>query len=121
MTTSQSPLLYTTQIDTAQVQANAIANAPTSTVGSNEFVYFAAFDGTDNGADPATDGSGNKQNTAVRQLYEQASSSGNFDRGYFAGPGTPGSEFGSAAIPATVTAQSRITAEKAYNDFAQKA
>jgi hypothetical protein len=50
--TSTTPPLSSTQISQAMSDANAIATsiAPT-TLESNQFVFFAAFDGTDNGAE----------------------------------------------------------------------
>jgi len=55
--------LTTSQIATAVQQANAIATADTSPAAPGTFVFFAAFDGTNNSLDP--DLAGNTQATAV--------------------------------------------------------
>lgn len=54
-----------------QQAADITVDGPLNIVSSNTFVFFAAFDGTRNGANPADDGSGNSQTTVVRQLYLQ--------------------------------------------------
>jgi len=66
-------------IDAAQVGA----------IRSNQFTYFAAFDGTNNDEFISN---GDPQTTNVRQLYEQAfaNESSELKTGYFAGPGTEG-------------------------------
>jgi probable HAF family extracellular repeat protein len=122
--TTQTPPLSTTQLLSAQNQANNIANSiPSSALGGNEFVFFAAFDGTDNGANPPADGSGDSQTTAVKQLYDQVvSASGNvLHYDYEPGVGTPGSLPFSSAWDVTVTAQSVTNATNAYNAFAAQA
>lgn len=48
MTASIVGTLSCTQIQQAQQQSQAIAGAATQTIGSNQFVFFAAFDGTNN-------------------------------------------------------------------------
>lgn len=40
--------LTAAQVQAAQTQATAIANSANIAIGSNKFVFFAAFDGTNN-------------------------------------------------------------------------
>jgi hypothetical protein len=64
--TTQTPALSPEQVATVTDQAAAIASAGSpAAVSSNEFVFFAAFDGTDNGANPLTDGSGDQTTACV--------------------------------------------------------
>lgn len=109
---------------TQQEQQNAQAIADAAQAGairSNQFVFFAAFDGTNNDRNDVPL-SGNPQDTNVAQLYYQtqvaAASNKNLGVGYYPGPGTEGSLPGSAALP---TQQVIDTAQLAYRDFAQQA
>jgi hypothetical protein len=106
----------------AQAAAQAIANSATTSVASNQFIFFAAFDGTDNEYVPVD---GDPQNTAIAQLYDQVSGNqtdgGTFVAKYYSGLGTPGTLPASDWFPPAVTAQSITTAQQAYNDFAQAA
>ncbi|HEU5047344.1 MAG TPA: hypothetical protein VFT64_05805 [Rickettsiales bacterium] len=125
MTTQTQPLSLQ-QILLAQSQAAAIASAVSNSVGSNTFVFFAAFDGTNNGANPPADGSGDSRTTAIKQLYDQVfpnniSPVGNVGGAYEAGVGVPGSMPFSAGWDKTVTAQSIANAQAAYDKFAQQA
>ncbi len=77
--------LTTAQIQTAQSQAQSIANSATTVIGSNKFVFFAAFDGTNNDrsnplvADPAKglrslaafDANGDGRIDASDPIYDQ--------------------------------------------------
>lgn len=126
--TSQTPQLSPDQIAMAQAQAAGIANAITSnSVNSNTFVFFAAFDGTDNGSNPPADGSGDSQTTAIYQLFGQVFPSsttipsGNVGGAYEAGVGTPGTLPFSSIWSQTVTAQTVINAQNAYNAFKEQA
>lgn len=87
----------------------------------NRFVYFAAFDGTNNDAVNA----GSFQTTNVRQLWCQyepgLAHNPNLGGGYFAGPGTKGTLSTSSWKSAAVTAQVRRTANAAHTDFAKQA
>ncbi|NVM77481.1 Ca2+-binding RTX toxin-like protein [Duganella sp. SG902] len=101
-------------------QARIISTASHMSVDSNTFVFFAAFDGTNNSEDPIV--SGTKQTTSVQQLYKQVKTAeltnGNLKAAYYAGVGTPGTDAGSSAIP---TDQIIKTAQVAYNQFAMLA
>lgn len=121
MTDRSSAPLTGVQIQTAQQQAAAIGEAGTQVIQSGQFVFFAAFDGTNNTKDnPAF--AGDPQSTSVGQVwsqYEKAS-----DKpigGYYAGPGTPGTLMHSSFNPAMVTQQIKLTADTAYKDFEREA
>ena len=106
--TTQTPPLDSTQTQTVMKQAAKIAKAATSSVGSNTFVFFAAFDGTNNGGNPPADGSGDATDDGgYIQLYDQVLPDGvpvRFIGGaYEEGVGTPGSLFLSSAWDQNVT------------------
>jgi hypothetical protein len=82
-------------------------------------VFFAAFDGTNNSADPSL--AGDTQTTAVQSLAAQVQQSSNVKVGYFPGPGTPGTVFLSAAWDQAATAQAKISAQDAYEEFGELA
>src|SRR5579863_8869827 len=122
--TTQTDALPSSYFILANGQANAIANALRSpVVNSNQFVFFAAFDGTDNGANPPADGSGDSQTTAVRELFDQVLPNGipvgNKGGDYEPGVGTPVTLPFSDSWDLTVTEQAAINAQNAYNKFAQ--
>src|SRR5258706_11747193 len=108
---------------TAQQQAQAIVDAarPGAVSTTNQMVFFAAFDGTNN--DLTT--SGHEKNTNVAQLFLQAHSAAqanpDLEANYYPGPGTKGTLSKSDWLSDKVTDQVRITAEKAYDDFARQA
>jgi hypothetical protein len=110
-------------LDTEQKQVLAIVNAARSGAVStaNCFVFFAAFDGTNNDLENA----GNAQNTNVAQLFLQAQAAEgtapNLQANYYPGPGTKGTQTESTWLGSAVTAQVIGTAEKAYQDFAREA
>ncbi|HUX81329.1 MAG TPA: hypothetical protein VMV35_00680, partial [Halothiobacillus sp.] len=111
------------ELQQAQQQAQAIA-ASTSAVQAGQFVFFAAFDGTNNvRTDPAY--SGDPQSTNVGQLAFQVDAASNLNlnlaSGYYPGPGTPDTLTGSTFLPSQVTQQTINTANQAYNDFADQA
>jgi len=110
------------QISAAQAQANAIATSATSAVSGNTFVFFAAFDGTNN-IKTNPEYSGDTQSTAVGELSDQVAAASNIPGsnvqvGYYPGVGTPGTAFASSIFP---TQQAIATAQSAYNDFAAAA
>jgi hypothetical protein len=92
----------------AQAQSQAIANAGTPAVKEGQFIFFAAFDGTNNDKNNLAV-SGTTQQTNVGQLFDQIEQlkpiSRNLETGYYPGPGTNGSLPGSSAIPFQVTQQ----------------
>jgi|JI10StandDraft_1071094.scaffolds.fasta_scaffold143859_3 hypothetical protein len=92
-------------IATAQTQAAAIASAAqVATIKANQFVFFAAFDGTNNNRDDVLR-SGSLQDTNVAQLETQikeastGSNNENVRTGYYPGPGTGDVLDPSAAFP----------------------
>ncbi len=113
-----------TVLDTVQQQAKKIVNAAQrdSVSTKNRFVYFAAFDGSNNDLE----NQGSDKNTNVAQLWIQ------FERGigktrpnihgrYFPGPGAKGTLDRSSWESGAVNEQVRKTAEEAYEDFAARA
>src|SRR5882757_1335144 len=110
-------------LETAQQQVQAIVDAarPGAVLTDNQFVFFAAFDGTNN--DLTTVGHG--KNTNVAQLFLQAQAAADAHPGlqanYYPGPGTKGTLTRSAWLNDAVTAQVRAAAENAYRDFARAA
>ena len=115
---SVAGVLSPTQLAQAQSQSQAITNAAkTGAITSSQFVYFAAFDGTNNDKNHLDIG-GNPMSTNVAQLFDQLAQTTNFKGGYFSGVGTPGTPFGSSAVPTKGIVE---IAERAYSDFAEKA
>src|SRR5438132_7920072 len=109
-------------ISTAQQQAAAIVSAAESgAVRSDAFVYFAAFDGTNNDLEPPA----GELSTNVAQLwFEYVNNPGfgtNFDGRYVQGPGTKGTLTASSWLASQVTRQAILAAEQTYADFAAKA
>ncbi|MDO9437983.1 calcium-binding protein [Hydrogenophaga sp.] len=124
MTDRTSAPLTSDQIHATQQQAVAIAGAGTHVIQPKQFVFFAAFDGTNNiKDDPAF--AGDPQMTSVGQIFEQFDIARGDDSSlagqYYAGPGTPGTEMHSSFNPAMVTKQIKATANEAYEDFAEQA
>ncbi|WP_206956333.1 DUF2235 domain-containing protein [Trinickia acidisoli] len=105
-------------------QASVIAASGNPATGADQFVFFAAFDGTNNDKNNVAL-SGNPQDTNVAQLFAQAERSARGDSnmgvGYYPGPGTRGSRTGSSWLPAQVTGQAIAAANKAYGDFCAQA
>lgn len=104
-------------------QKNDIANkAEVGLIRENQFIFFAAFDGTSNSYIPSN---GDTQNTNVAQLYDQARnaalSNPNLATGYESGPGTEGTLTASAWLTPQVTRQVAIAAENMYTKFNQLA
>jgi len=87
-----------------------------------DFVYFAAFDGTNNDKD---DLCGDPLCTNVGQLWNQylprADSGTNLGGAYYPGLGTKGRPRRDTWMPRAVTEQVRATARKAYEDLATQA
>ncbi len=118
--TIQALKLDEQKIAYAQDEANAIANSAHNTISDTTFVYFAAFDGTNNDMNDLSV-SGNPLSTNVAELSREITQTSKVVVGYFPGVGTAGTLPGSSAIPSQVTAQMLITAKDAYNDFAARA
>lgn len=108
--------------DTNRRQAQAIKDAARpGAVPAKAFVFFAAFDGTNNDLQNR----GSPQNTNVAQLWLQCNAGAEWGarvRGqYYPGPGTKGTLTLSSWSYPQVTQQVIRTAENAYNDFRREA
>ncbi|PKO47330.1 MAG: hypothetical protein CVU29_02655 [Betaproteobacteria bacterium HGW-Betaproteobacteria-22] len=117
--------LNETQTDRTLAQAQAIAAAAEiGAIKKEQFVFFAAFDGTRNDKKDV-ELSGNPEDTNVAQLYTQAfnasKTNANLRAGYYAGHGSEGTVLFSEALPIQVTKEALRTAETAYNQFAKQA
>jgi hypothetical protein len=118
-----NPRLQEGILSTARQQADAIADAARAGAVSidNQFIFFAAFDGTNN--DLETTGHG--QNTNVAQLFLQAQAAQktnpNLQANYYPGPGTKGTLRKSDWLNDAVTKQVKAAAKNAYDDFARAA
>ncbi|HTR34996.1 MAG TPA: calcium-binding protein [Bryobacteraceae bacterium] len=125
MTAIAAQITPTTISTVVQPEADSIASAPTSSVGSNTFVFFAAFDGTWNNSPPIN---GDTQDTAIAQLAQEvkeqqnATSGASFSSNYFPGIGAsntlPDESGFTAVLP---TPESIQTAKDAYDAFAAQA
>jgi len=110
-------------LNTAQQQVRAIANAarPAAISSADQFVFFAAFDGTNNELETV----GHAQNTNVAQLFLQAHAAAeatpNLHANYYPGPGTKGTLRKSDWLNDRVTKQVKVAAKNAYDDFARQA
>lgn len=71
MTASIVGTLTQSQVEQAQSQAQAIANSATQTISKNQFVFFAAFDGTNNNANDPSSIPAGERTTNVAQLWDQ--------------------------------------------------
>lgn len=103
----------------AQIQA-CEQSARRNAVPKDRFVFFAAFDGTNN---DMNDLGGDLQGTNVGQLWNQypAAADGPFCGGYYAGLGTRGRPTRETWLPAAVTVGVIETAKKAYIEYARAA
>lgn len=115
------------QTGRALAQAQAIAEAAeTGAIKKEQFVFFAAFDGTRNDMRDI-ELSGNPEDTNVAELYKQAdktiraNTNGNFRAGYYQGHGTEGTLIFSEALSMQVTKEAIRTATNAYDEFAHEA
>ena len=105
------------EIQTATFLANRIAGAATSTVTSNKFVYFAAFDGTRNDRDNLPLSGLSLSTNAAQleaQIFDANVGNPNVATGYFKGVGTNGVFDSTAAVP---TSEVKARAEEAYLNF----
>ncbi len=86
------------------------------------FVFFAAFDGTNNDKDNVPRG---ELSTNVAQLWDQYQAQSATDKrcagGYYKGPGAPGTLSQSSWLPDRVKEQVTAAAEGAYHDFCEQA
>ena len=123
--------LTTTQVQAAQSQAQTVANSTTTVIGSNKFVFFAAFDGSNNDRNNLAIAR-DTQSTNVGVLEDLVqrgnSSSDNVQTRYYEGVGTPsaqtlvtGSANGAGIGQVLPTQQMQAIANRAYDDFKEKA
>lgn len=119
MPTDIAKILTAEEVGTAQAQGDNISASANKVVSDNTFVFFAAFDGTNNTKADCSF-SNDKFKTAVGQLSEQVkeANSVNVKVGYYEGVGTPGTEPDSFIFPAV---QAIATAKRAYDEFARAA
>jgi hypothetical protein len=110
-----------TVIDQDLLAEAEIVSKAHSTITSNQFVFFAAFDGTNN--DQKHDGNINSTNVEALWKQYESTMSGNSNLGgkYYAGLGTAGTYLGSSWIPWQVTDEARRIANNAYNEFTRQA
>ncbi|MBN8474839.1 DUF2235 domain-containing protein [Sulfuritalea sp.] len=101
--------------DTNMQRAQAIASNAQQ-VSNDQFIFFAAFDGTTNDKNNAPTG---EQSTNVWQLFNQVIPSDSLKRGYYPGPGTSAALRHSSWLPSAVTQQVINAAEQAYKEFAE--
>ena len=113
-----------TQLLPQQVQAIAAGTTVSGIPSANHFVYFAAFDGTNNNRDNLSL-AGDAQETNIGILERSISREGEGTSGlatqYFPGPGTELSRINSDWAPPKVTAEVVDIAQRAYIDYAEKA
>lgn len=99
----------------SQVQA-IIDAAPQGVVSDSQFVFFAAFDGTNNYLNQRP------LDTNVAQLFRQVqraeAGNPNVLARYYQGPGAPDTEVASSVFPSSQIAKQ---AERAYREFATEA
>lgn len=101
-------------------KADAIALAAKFNITPDQFVFFAAFDGTNN--DEAKNvAPGEVGGTNVWELSQQVSDTSNVVSRYYPGPGTSAALAHSSWLPAAVTQQVIDAAEAAYRQFSDSA
>ncbi len=108
------------EVARAKNQADTIANSSSTVIQQNQFVFFAAFDGTYNDKEDLPL-SGTKQDTNVAELFSQVIETENVKKAYFAGPGAKGTLWLSEGVPTQVTAEAVRTANLAYEQFQEEA
>ncbi len=113
-------LLETEDIEHTRAQALNLGKATRAVALPEQFVYFAAFDGTNNDK-TRLKVSGTPQWTNVAQLYEQANAqqhtNPNQKKGYYAGVGTSKSVRASGDRANNPTPATVATAQTAYDEF----
>jgi hypothetical protein len=110
------------QIRELNEQTCAGIAVPRSIADSKAFIFFAAFDGTNNDKDTVPRG---ELCTNVAQLWDQyhrLNDGSTMCKGnYYKGPGAPGTLSQSAWLPDRVKQQVIMTAEDAYHDLCNQA
>lgn len=122
VTASTTGFLSPAEISTTRFQTTALGAASFSNINARQFVFFAAFDGTNNDRNNLAL-SGTPQQTNVAQLFEQVDSqrSSGLQTGYYAGVGTGGIAGGFDARSYNPTPYVTSIAESAYADFQEQA
>ncbi len=112
------------EIQDAILQSQQIEASASQALTSGQFVFFAAFDGTNNDRTDLPE-SRTTQPTSVAELEtlvaQQNSANTNVTSRYYPGPGTDGSLVGSEALPWQVTKEVINTANTAYKNFTDEA
>ena len=112
------------EIQTTRQSGQLFSSSATSQVNPNQFIYFAAFDGTNNDKNKLST-SGTTQQTNVGQLFDQIKNANisdpNVSTGYYPGVGTGGENGGFDARSTNPTPYVRQAAERAYLDFSRDA
>ena len=121
---SVASVLSLQELDTTRISTSTLGTSAQITIRPGQFVFFAAFDGTNN--DRTNIGlSGAPQGTNVAQLESQLAAgnagNGDFQSRYYAGPGTGGISGGLDALSTNPTPYLTATAEKALTAFAIEA
>lgn len=113
------------QIQASNQEACAGITVPVAITDQTSFVFFGAFDGTNNDKDNVPRG---ELCTNVAQLWKQyvagqaaAENVGRLGGGYYKGPGSPGTLSESSWLPVRVKEQVIETADEAYHDFCRQA
>lgn len=125
--TTVAGTLNEAQSEQAGQRAEAIVNtAQSGAIKKDQFVFFAAFDGTRNDMKDVKL-SGNPEDTNVAQLFRQvrdhamAQNNNNIVARYYRGHGTENSAPLSDWFPPQVTREAISKAQQAYNEFAEQA
>lgn len=112
------------QIQKTNQNTCASITVPVEITDQTSFVFFAAFDGTNNDKDSVPRG---ELCTNVAQLWKQYEGQRGTDRdqrfggGYYKGPGSPGTLSESSWLPERVKEQVIEAADDAYHDFCRQA
>ena len=124
ITASVASELSQLEIDTTRFSTSTLGTSARLTVRPGQFVFFAAFDGTNNDRGNVTL-SGTPQRTNVAQLESQLAdgnaANSNFQSRYYAGAGTGGISGGFDARSTNPTPYLTATAERALTEFAIEA
>src|SRR5678815_5616614 len=111
--------LYLTEVDQQRQQSIVDAALPNTVSTDNQFVFFAAFDGTNN--DKSNEGNDTKTNVLQLRNLVDAVANLNVGGNYYPGPGTKGTLTASSWLPPQVTDQVLSQAKKAYDEFKDQA
>ena len=121
---SVASVLSQQELDTTRISTSTLGTSAQVTIRPGQFVFFAAFDGTNNDRTNIAL-SGTPQGTNVAQLESQLAAgnaaNGDFQSRYYAGPGTGDISGGFDARSTNPTPYLTATAKKALTEFAIEA